>query len=478
MTADTLRRSVFAGVLLVAAALRFFAPEETDVAWLLTVGEKWLDGARLYVDIVETNPPGAVLLYMPAILLGRATGLAPEIMVALLTFLGAGASLWLAWRIVKPPVQAWPAAAFLLALLLILPAYAFGQRDHAALLFLVPLLACYAARADARDVPVSAAIAAGLCGGLALCLRPHYALALAAPLAFAAWRKGWRTAITFENAALLAACLSYGLLVWSAFPAYVQDVMPQVAALYMPVRRPLGELLINPSLLVGAAALMGVWAFCRSCSTPIMTSALAGAGALAAMLLQGKGWPYHGYPALTLLLFALGCAVWTSPRRLAGLALSAALLTISYLWMGARRDTDALSAAVMRLAPPHPKLITISSDIALGQPLTRAVAGNWVGTSWGQWISEGARQMVPREPRQKDKLLAWAAQERETLASDIRRAKPDMVLIEQGDWHRWAFGDAAIAQALSAYRQGPTVSKVEIWLRRSAAANFKAPAAP
>src|SRR5262249_29886902 len=131
VTADALRRSVFAGVLLIAAALRFFAPAETDVAWLLTVGEKWLDGARLYVDVVETNPPGAVLLYMPAILLGRATGLAPEIMVALLTFLGAGASVWLAWRIARPGAQAWLAAAFLLALLLILPAYAFGQRDHA-----------------------------------------------------------------------------------------------------------------------------------------------------------------------------------------------------------------------------------------------------------------------------------------------------------------------------------------------------------
>jgi hypothetical protein len=391
VTANALRRGVFASLLLVAVAARVFAPAGTDVAWLLTVGEKWLDGARLYRDIVETNPPGAVLLYMPAILLGRATGFAPEIMVALFTFLGAGTSLWLAWRIAKPPRDAWPAAAFLLGLMLILPAYAFGQRDHAALLLLLPILACYATRADGRAVSEGAAITAGICAGLALCLRPHYALALAAPLLFAIWRRGWRTTISFENMALLATCLAYGALVWGAFPAYVHDVMPQVAALYMPVRRPWGALLINPSLLVGVAALAGIWACCRACPTPVVISALAGAGALAAMLLQGKGWPYHGYPALALLLFALGCAVWTSPRRPAGLVVLAALLSVSLIWMGTRRDTDALTATVARLAPPHPKVITISPDIALGQPLTRAVAGNWVGTSWGQWVSQGAQ---------------------------------------------------------------------------------------
>lgn len=462
VTVNLLRRSVFAGVLLIAALLRAFAPAETDVAWLLTVGEKWLDGARLYTGIVETNPPGAVLLYIPAILLGRATGLAPEIMVALLTFLGAGASLWLAWRIARPPREAWPAAAFLLGLLLILPAYAFGQRDHAALLFLLPALACYAARADGRDVSAGAAIAAGVCAGLALCLRPHYALALAAALAFTAWRRGLRAAITLENAAILGTCLAYGVLVWSAFPAYVHDVMPQVAALYMPMRRPWSELLINPSLLVGLVALVGIWVSCRACPTPIVISALAGTGALAAMLLQGKGWPYHGYPALALLLFALGCASWTSPRRVIGLAMSAMLLSISYVWMGTRRDTDALTAAVARLAPPHPRVITISPDIALGQPLTRAVAGNWVGTSWGQWISQGAKTLATRTPDQ----IFWAAGERATLANDIRRGRPDVVLIEQGEWHRWAFGDPGIAQALAAYRQSETISNVEIWLRR------------
>lgn len=465
MSARSLRDGVFLAVLLAAAVVRVFAPPETDIAWLLTVCEKWLDGAGLYAGIVETNPPGAVLLYMPAVLLARLSGWAPESMVALFTFLGASASLWLSWRIVRPPEQAWPAAAFALGLLLILPAYAFGQRDHAALIFMLPILACYTARAQAKPVATGLALVAGMGGGLALCLRPHYVLALAPALAFAIWRSGRRGVATPENVAMLATGLGYGALVWFAFPAYVRDVMPLVAAVYMPVHRPWGLVLGNPSVFIGLLALFGTIACVRKWPVPIAIAALAGIGALAAMVLQGKGWPYHGYPAMALLLFALGCASEASSRRKAGLVLLAALLGASCIWLGTRRDTDAVAAAVARLTLPHPKVITISPDIALGQPLTRMVKGNWVGTSWGQWVSAGAAALAPREPEQRDRLLAWAARERQNLADDIRQKQPDVVLIEEGDWHRWAFKDHAIAGTLDAYRRAETVSGVEIWLR-------------
>jgi hypothetical protein len=466
MTSTTARIGIFAAVLLAAIILRILGPAQTDIAWLLTVGEKWLDGAQLYVDIVETNPPGAVLLYIPAIVLARAADVTPESMVAGLTLLGACASLWLAWRIARPPEKAWPAAAFALGLLAILPAYAFGERDHAALIFLLPVLACYVARATQRPVAVWQALVAGLCGGLALCLRPHDVLALAAALVFVGRRGGWRAVLTTENAALLVTDLAYAMLVWSTFPAYVDDVLPLVAAVYAPVHRPIGAMLINPTLLIGLAALMGITVFHRPWPVPVAATALAGLGALAAMLLQGKGWPYHGYPALALLLFAMGCASWASPHRLAGLTLLAVLLGLAYAWMGLRRDTDAVTAAVAQLAPRHPRMIAISPDIALGQPLTRTVNGVWVGTSWGEWVTDGVTALLPGEPEKRHVLEAYAARERQTLASDIRRGRPDVVLIEHGAWSHWAFSDPGIARALDAYHQVRTVSRVEIWLRK------------
>ncbi len=50
-----------------AIVLRHFLAANTDVSWLLTVGERVLDGRRLYIDVVETNPPMAVLVYIPGV---------------------------------------------------------------------------------------------------------------------------------------------------------------------------------------------------------------------------------------------------------------------------------------------------------------------------------------------------------------------------------------------------------------------------
>src|SRR5882724_9306383 len=68
-------------VFVLAILLRQMVPLNTDVSWLLTVGERVLDGKRLYLDIVEINPPMAVLAYLPGIALARALGLNPKVVI-------------------------------------------------------------------------------------------------------------------------------------------------------------------------------------------------------------------------------------------------------------------------------------------------------------------------------------------------------------------------------------------------------------
>src|ERR1700716_2170168 len=86
-------------VFVVAILLRQVVPLNTDVSWLLVIGERVLDGQRLYVDIVEINPPMAVMAYLPGIALARALGLDPKIVIDGQMLLLAAASLLAAWRI-------------------------------------------------------------------------------------------------------------------------------------------------------------------------------------------------------------------------------------------------------------------------------------------------------------------------------------------------------------------------------------------
>src|SRR5260221_13366111 len=77
----------------VAIRLRQIVPLNTDVSWLLTIGERVLDGQRLYVDIVEINPPMEVFAYLPGIAVARALGVDPKNVTDALILILAAASL-------------------------------------------------------------------------------------------------------------------------------------------------------------------------------------------------------------------------------------------------------------------------------------------------------------------------------------------------------------------------------------------------
>ena len=47
-------------VLVLAVAARILGHLNADVSWLLTLSDKILDGATLYVDFIETNPPASI----------------------------------------------------------------------------------------------------------------------------------------------------------------------------------------------------------------------------------------------------------------------------------------------------------------------------------------------------------------------------------------------------------------------------------
>jgi len=87
---DSLRTWLPLALIFAAAiVVRHFVGANTDVSWEITLSEKILDGQRLYTDLIELNPPASTFLYLPAVALARALGLAPEIVVDALVLIGA-----------------------------------------------------------------------------------------------------------------------------------------------------------------------------------------------------------------------------------------------------------------------------------------------------------------------------------------------------------------------------------------------------
>src|SRR6202051_2284601 len=102
VAAHTLLPWISIAILFAAAiVLRHVLAANTDVSWLLTVGERILDGQRLYVDVIETNPPMAVLAYIPGIVIAREFGLPVEAVTDGLVFTSIFVSLALVASILK-----------------------------------------------------------------------------------------------------------------------------------------------------------------------------------------------------------------------------------------------------------------------------------------------------------------------------------------------------------------------------------------
>ena len=134
-------------------------------------------------------------------------------------------------------------------------------------------------------------------------------------------------------------------------------------------------------------------------------------------------------------------------------------------------DCSALAAPI-RAIKPHPKILALSADLAIGHPLTRAVQGTWVGRVSALWVTEEVmlrRLKETLDPQTNARLEAYAARDRAMLEQDIARHRPDVILVNRKqpsfDWLVWANSYPALAAQLKPYHPVRTIKGVLI-LRR------------
>jgi hypothetical protein len=489
-------QALTAAVFVLGGVMSALRRTDVDVAWLLTLGEKMVGGQRPYVDFFEANPPMSILLYLPPVFLGRITGIAPDVLVNAFVLTASALSLALSGRILARTIDdravLWKlglAAAFVLT---VLPMGVFDQREHIAVIAILPFLALSVARSEGGQVGLTFAGLAGLGCGVAMATKPHFALIAGPPVLIAAWRlRSWRPLLAVEiwTASLVVGLYALALVI--VFPAFL-SFLPIVRETYLPVRRPLSMLLTLPAMPIWAVlAGLTFWTAASRRGSMWASAALlaASAGGAASFLIQAKGWPYHSYPMLALSVLALAAASilgvrrpTAAPGRLGASAwvrvssavvrvgLATILIALTMQWFTLKGDYHALNAPVEAIAA-RPKLLSITADIAVGHPLTRELHGQWVGSVCSQWISAGALALERRgglSSAQRARLDSLMDFDRRLLTRDITRARPDIILITiQGfDWGAWARLDPALAAALGAYEPVQTVDGVAIWARK------------
>jgi hypothetical protein len=477
-----------AAVVVGAILLRVRALENADVSWLLTLAEKLLDGSR---DYIEVNPPGAIFAYIPAVWLARTFGISPESASDVVVFLLAAISLGLASLILGPrhvDLRGRPVVtAGAVATLLVLPIYTFGEREHLCVLLILPWAAAIVARIEGRIANKSLLVSAGLACALCVMVKPHFILVVGVLSCALAWRMRTAWALfTLENCIAASLLALYGAILWTEFPEFLSQTMPLVTAVYVPNRLDIPSMLLDSGSILWMCiiAMIAVAGAFRRCD--VLTGVLLTMSAVSyfSFLLQGKGWPYQSYPAISFAFLALVIQLdrveESVPSRGLGIAalnllFAIAIFCAGLVWFNVQypRHTQAIVETIEKIAP-RPTIAMIGGDMSVGFPITRLVQGTWAQRAVSRWMAANAYRIRTELSVAPDVAAAMARYEtldRSMLRDDIVSKRPDILLVEADptqsfDWLVWARADPQLAAALDDYDLVKQIDDVQIWRRK------------
>ena len=434
-------------------------PLNHDVAAVLNFSGRWLAGERLYLDLIDVNPPLIFVLNLLPAALGAtlAIGVVPAFILCVLA-LGVGAAL-LCWRIMPAlGLAPLPRAVLLAALPMTMlgAGYDFGQREHLMVMVALPYLLHATLRAEGGTSARHLALAVAVLAAAGFALKPHF---LAIPALVELWvfcclgpRRAWRGLVPWAMAGFWAL---YLLSLPLAFPAYLTQVVPLVMDNYLALGglnwwQVLATERMLPALMLLLPLLF--WAFSRgpAIARPL---ALAALGAFIAAWVQHRGWSYHVLPAklFTGMLAAVLLAHWADraltparAERAAAPATLVAALALSFFhlvgneapyrqitWSWSR---GGMIAEQLRREAFGERLLVLSPDIFPVYPALNYAQAQSTLRTMTLWLLQGVYGQCPangaryREPWEMSRTEFFVYR---TVAEDFARAPPTAILVSE-----------------------------------------------
>ncbi len=477
-----------------------------DVAWLVFAAGRVLDGARLYRDIIEVNPPLILALNFPAVVVGRLLHVSPILCFYTMTAGLAVLSLFLCDRVLRsvPGASERRERRWLIVpcamVLLLLPGYDFGQREHLMLILVLPFVFAVAARGAGASLRLRLAVTTGVLAGVGFGLKPHFLLVWIA-LELLLWRRnaaGWRVWLRPESVAIASVLFVYAASVVLLTPDYfavARFAAHAYGAFYPASWR---RLLARPQTVITLLAVaLTLRVRHNDPSKSLRQTWIVGTVALLlAAVIQRKGFSYHFYPAyacgILLLSFVLLESVHVQ-RRIPVRRLVASTVVIGTLLLAlgdrvnaVRRgeysplaQLPALEQLTLRYA--HPGAVQVLALSHWGAfPLINYTGARWPSRYNTLWPLPSFYADAPDAADSSVKLHPIAdmsADERRVFSSvvdDILADPPDLLIVDgridrtfgsrRFDYLRYYAEDARFARLLTEYRELPDeVPPYTVW---------------
>ena len=457
-------------------------PVNHDTAWYLVATRKMLEGAKLYVDIIEVNPPLTFYLTIPAIWIADFLSISDSngqyIFFALLYF----TSLLWSGAILRSTTDLSPLRRnlffFAMAVVYLLGAAdQTAQREHLLVIFLSPWLIWNLSPSAKSPSLTSSAFAA-----IGICIKPFF---LVFPLTFLL-RDMWRTrslapVLFTRYLVMLAIGVCYLTFVVMWHPEYLNEIVPIAKLVYGAYKNTVILALsgsIQPLLLGLAIMLPLVW----NRSDVGTTFALAAMAGLAIFVVQSTGFSYQLIPFITYsLLVGAWLLVNSAPATLGTVlsGLASALLLMGLYEMGKYKSTS--TDEVIRVAQkvgPITSIMTGSFQLDPGAPVALRLGVDWVSRYPANWLYPGAVHQLEATDcnTQIDlcaQLQAIADRNRNDNLEDIIRYMPDLIVSDRAvmghsdnpfTWMTFMKGDPRFVELMKNYTLVHKTERMDYYL--------------
>jgi hypothetical protein len=443
----------------------FFPPINHDVAAILDVSKRWIEGDTLYVDVIDENLPLTFIIHtLPVFTAKLLPGGVPFWFTAWVVA-GIAASFVACRHLVRlipsadhalteallPPV--------LLFLFSVLPNEHFGQREHLMLILCAPYLLASMARAEGVPTTSAIGIAIGLAAGMGLAMKPHFLAIPAAVEIYLLMRRGWRVTLSDPIPWCIGlVAVAHFVAMYTIFSEFGLFVLPLAVEAYAPIgdagwREVLTSNVMAPTLI--ALVIFGGFAVFLTGTLAARALVAFGIGAAVAAIAQAKGWPYHLLPALSvailLAVFTLSQTVdrylpiSRSAHRLPVTVISATLMVLLYFqaalytppFYKQREHEDSIEGLLSHIVEqnaPHRTVMTLSPGIYPFWPMINYVDGRMTMRFLSMWVLQGIYAGCEDFPALYNAPDTMSDTEKfvfDAVSEDFASSQPDLLIVDQ-----------------------------------------------